>query len=335
MSTEQNKFEDRRRERVFALLDRLKIQYEIVEHPAMFSAADNELHERDINATIFKNLFLRNKGKSRYYLYSLPIMKRADLAALATRIGETRFSFGNENELWDKLRIRPGSVSPLNVIDASGTDAEILIDQEIFNCGRFGVHPNDNTATVILAPEDLMRILDAAGCRYRIIEVSGYSEDAMKSVTETNRLFLREMTRDDLPATWAIVGDDETMYAWNGAWSERENIGGLEKQLRGYAENGFGRWAVVLKDTGRVIGMRGLMWWDTDKDRVLELGYLFSRAFWQNGYAAEAAIACKRYAFDTLGFDEVFSLIRDNNYASILYTRNQRILDQFLLPCYD
>ena len=158
-----------RRERVVALLNRLGIQYEIIEHPVMFSAADNELHEQDINATIFKNLFLRNKDKSRYYLYSLPIMKRADLAALAANIDETRFSFGNENELWYKLRIRPGSVSPLNVIDAPETDVEILINREIFDCGRFGIHPNDNTATVILAPEDLIKILDAAGCRYRII----------------------------------------------------------------------------------------------------------------------------------------------------------------------
>ena len=160
-----------RRERVFALLDRLGIQYETVEHPAMFSAADNELHERDINATIFKNLFLRNKDKSRYYLYSLPIMKRANLDALASHINETRFSFGNETELWDKLHIRPGSVSPLNVIDAPGSDMEVLIDCGIFDCGRFGIHPNDNTATVILAPEDLMKILDAVSCRYRIIEI--------------------------------------------------------------------------------------------------------------------------------------------------------------------
>ena len=161
-----------RRERVFAALDRLAIQYEVVEHPAMFSAADNVLHERDINATIFKNLFLRNKDKSRYYLYSLPIMKRADLAALASRISETRFSFGNENELWEKLHIRQGSVSPLNVIDAPGTDVEILIDREIFDNARFGVHPNDNTATVILSPEDLMKILEASDCHYRIVEMS-------------------------------------------------------------------------------------------------------------------------------------------------------------------
>jgi Ala-tRNA(Pro) deacylase len=130
---EPNELENNRRERVYALLNRLGIEYEIVEHPAMFSAADNELHERDINATIFKNLFLRNKDKSRYYLYSLPIMKRADLAALASHISETRFSFGNEGELWNNLRIRPGSVSPLNVIDAPETDVEILIDCEIFN----------------------------------------------------------------------------------------------------------------------------------------------------------------------------------------------------------
>jgi Ala-tRNA(Pro) deacylase len=172
MIMEQSETDINRRERVFALLDRLGIEYELIEHAAMFSAADNELHERDINAIIFKNLFLRNKTKSRYYLYSLPIMKRADLSALANHISETRFSFGNENELWEKLHIRQGSVSPLNVIDAPGTDVEIIIDREIFDTARFGVHPNDNTATVILSPTDLMKILDAAGCSYRIIETN-------------------------------------------------------------------------------------------------------------------------------------------------------------------
>jgi RimJ/RimL family protein N-acetyltransferase/GNAT superfamily N-acetyltransferase len=139
----------------------------------------------------------------------------------------------------------------------------------------------------------------------------------MKTILETRRLTLREMTPDDLPALWEIVGDDETMYAWNGAWSERENAEGVEKQLRSYRENGFGRWAVVLRDTGRVIGMCGLQWCETDTARVPEIGYLFNRAFWHNGYAAEAALACKRYAFGVLGLREVYSLVRDNNFASM------------------
>jgi len=136
-------------------------------------------------------------------------------------------------------------------------------------------------------------------------------------ILETGRLMLREMTMDDLSAMQDIVCDEQTMYAWNGAWSEEEALEGLQKQIRSYHENGFGRWAVTLKETGKVIGICGLLWCDTDQDSVLELGYLFHRSFWHNGYAAEAANACKRYAFDTLGFDEVFSLIRDKNYAAM------------------
>jgi len=136
-------------------------------------------------------------------------------------------------------------------------------------------------------------------------------------ILETERLTLREMTLDDLPATREIVCDEKTMNAWNGAWSEEENLAGLEKQLRGYRENGFGRWAVILKETNAFIGTCGLQWCETDMDKVLEIGYLFNRAYWHKGYAAEAAIACKHYAFNVLGFDEVFSLIRDTNISSM------------------
>jgi RimJ/RimL family protein N-acetyltransferase len=134
---------------------------------------------------------------------------------------------------------------------------------------------------------------------------------------ETNRLILREMVMDDLSATWEIVGDDVTMSAWNGAWSKEVNRAEIEKQMSGYREHGFGRWAVVLKGTHKVIGICGLQYCDTDKECVLEVGYLFNRAYWHNGYAAEAAIACKRYAFDVLDEQEVFSLVRDTNLASM------------------
>jgi len=157
--------------RVYALLDALGIAYEKVDHPALFSAADNVLHEIEIDGVIFKNLFLRNKKKTRWYLYALPIEKRANLLALQKLLGEERLSFGSEEALWEKLRIRPGSVSILNVIDAPDTDVEILIDRDIFAAARFGVHPNDNTATVVMAPQDLTRVLDAVSVRYRFVEL--------------------------------------------------------------------------------------------------------------------------------------------------------------------
>jgi len=138
-----------------------------------------------------------------------------------------------------------------------------------------------------------------------------------KIVIETERLILRELTLEDEAATRAIVCDEQTMQQFNGAWSEEENLAAIEKQLRGYSKNGYGRWAVVLKETGVLIGTCGLQWCDTDRDSVLEIGYMFNRAYWGNGYAAEAAIACKRYAFNVLNVDEVFSLIRDSNLSSM------------------
>ena len=51
-------------------------------------------------------------------------------------------------------------------------------------------------------------------------------------------------------------------------------------------------------------------------DEVLEIGYLFQRQFWHNGYASEAAAACKKYAFEVLKADEVCSIIRDTNIPS-------------------
>jgi Ala-tRNA(Pro) deacylase len=160
----------RKRQRVVALLESLGIRYGLVEHPALFSGNDHEVHRVEIDAVIFKNLFLRNKNKSRYYLYSLPLDKRADLPALQRAIGATRLSFGNEDELWEKLCIRPGSVSLLNIVDAPDTDVEFLVDSDILTIPRFSVHPNDNRASVILTAQDIPPIFDHFGAAYRFVD---------------------------------------------------------------------------------------------------------------------------------------------------------------------
>jgi RimJ/RimL family protein N-acetyltransferase len=136
-------------------------------------------------------------------------------------------------------------------------------------------------------------------------------------VMETPRLILREMTQDDYPALAAILQDAQTMYAYEGPMSDEETQNWLDRQQTRYREDGFGLWAVVLKSSGNMIGQAGISWQNANGVRVPEIGYLFNRGYWKNGYAIEAAAACKQYAFDPLGFDEVFSIIRDTNFPSM------------------
>lgn len=135
-------------------------------------------------------------------------------------------------------------------------------------------------------------------------------------ILETERLYLREMTQADFPALCAIIQDEQTMYAYEGAFSNEQAQQWLDNQLRRYQQFGFGLWAVILKETNEMIGQCGLTMQPWQDETVLEIGYLFNRAYWHQGYATEAAIGCKKYAFEVLNAQEVCSIIRDTNTAS-------------------
>lgn len=135
-------------------------------------------------------------------------------------------------------------------------------------------------------------------------------------ILETERLSLREMTQDDYASLCRILQDEETMYAYEGAFTDEEVQTWLERQFMRYETLGFGLWAVILKETGQMIGQCGLTMQQWKEEEVLEIGYLFERTHWHHGYATEAAQACKQYAFEQLNAAEVCSIIRDSNTAS-------------------
>lgn len=137
-------------------------------------------------------------------------------------------------------------------------------------------------------------------------------------ILETERLFLREMTQNDFESLCRILQDEETMYAYNGAFNNEEVQQWLNRQLARYQKykHKFGLWAVVYKETGDMIGQCGLTMQPWKDREVLEIGYLFRRDCWHKGFATEAAKACKEYAFTVLHADEVCSIIRDINLPS-------------------
>ncbi|QIM18591.1 GNAT family N-acetyltransferase [Leucobacter coleopterorum] len=134
---------------------------------------------------------------------------------------------------------------------------------------------------------------------------------------ETPRLILREMTQHDRPQLSAILQDEETMAAYEGAFDDTMVDVWLERMLTRYQEDGFGLWAVVLRETGEMIGQCGLTRQHIMNEDVIEVGYLFNRSFWHQGFAIEAASACRDYAFESLTIDRLYAQIRDTNIASM------------------
>ena len=135
-------------------------------------------------------------------------------------------------------------------------------------------------------------------------------------ILETKRLYMREMSRSDFDPICKILQDEETMYAYEGAFSDDEVWEWIDRQILRYDKLGYGLWAVILKESGELIGQCGLTIQDIPDRQVVEIGYLFRRKYWHRGYATEAAKSCREYAFHVLNVEEVFSIIRDTNTAS-------------------
>lgn len=133
---------------------------------------------------------------------------------------------------------------------------------------------------------------------------------------ETNRLRLRKMCIADMSSLASILQDGRVMYAYNGAFDDKETWAWMQKQLRRYEEFGFGLWAVVLKGTGEMVGQCGITMQDYNDIQVPEIGYLLAYRHWHKGYATEATVACREYGFGALGFDALYSIIRDTNIPS-------------------
>jgi len=134
---------------------------------------------------------------------------------------------------------------------------------------------------------------------------------------ETKRLLLRMLSPNDVEDFAAIFADPEVMsfigIEAGTTLSWTETVTTVEKMIEFWERNGFGRWSVIEKESGKLIGLCGLRLLED----IPELFYLFARSSWGKGYATEAALATLRFAFEQVGLDRIIAVIRPGNTDSI------------------
>ncbi|CQR54606.1 GNAT family N-acetyltransferase [Paenibacillus riograndensis] len=124
-------------------------------------------------------------------------------------------------------------------------------------------------------------------------------------VIETARLNIRKYTDEDTAALSAILSDPLTMAFWPAPFTSRQTEEWIERNIQSYLTQGFGRWAVELKETGRLIGDAGIIKLELNGRVENDLGYIIHSDYWRQGYAYEAAKSILNYAIQELGLDRI------------------------------
>lgn len=135
-------------------------------------------------------------------------------------------------------------------------------------------------------------------------------------ILETNRLILRELTPDDFDALYAVLADSDIMEHYPYIFDETRVRSWITRNIERYEKDGFGLWAVVLKESGEMIGDCGITMQSIHGEMLPEVGYHIRKDQQCKGYASEAAAACIRWAFENSSFPAVYSYMKYTNIPS-------------------
>jgi RimJ/RimL family protein N-acetyltransferase len=139
-----------------------------------------------------------------------------------------------------------------------------------------------------------------------------------KIITQTERLIIREFQVLDIEALAQILAKPEVMqFSLDGVLSTKQTAVKIQSFLDSYQKNGYGKYALIHRQSRRLIGYCGIAVEEIEGKSENELGYRIDSDFWGQGLATEAAKACLEYAFDKFKFDDVLGIVEPENQASI------------------
>ena len=154
-------------------LKNLGIHYELVFHQPVFTVNDTDNLDIEIlkGAKICKNLFLRDQKGKRHFLVVLCGEKKADMTKIQEQVLSTRLSFASSERLMKYLKLEPGHVSPMGLINDEEKEVEVLIDKDLKEKKLLAIHPNTNEASILISFDDLKKFIKSMGNEYKFITI--------------------------------------------------------------------------------------------------------------------------------------------------------------------
>ena len=148
---------------LLAELKRLDIAHYTERHEALFTVEQSKALYGKMPGGQTKNLFIKDK-KGRHFLVAIEHDTVVDLKTIHTRLGgQGRVSFGNAEDMLAFLGVVPGSVTLFGIINDTGKNVTVFIDEALLAYQRINAHPLTNEATSNIATADMLRFLEVHG----------------------------------------------------------------------------------------------------------------------------------------------------------------------------
>ncbi|MDQ7878493.1 GNAT family N-acetyltransferase [Microbacterium sp. QXD-8] len=132
---------------------------------------------------------------------------------------------------------------------------------------------------------------------------------------DTARLRFRQMLPADLDEMTGLLGDPDVMRFYPAPKTREQAAAWIEWNQRNYAEHGYGLWIIETHE-GDFVGDCGLTWQAVNGIKKLEVGYHVGTQWQGQGFASEAAAACRDFAREYVEARELVAIIHPDNRAS-------------------
>ena len=156
---------------IYDYLDTHGIEYERHDHPPVFTCEDVNRLVPALPGRKTKNLFIcDNKGK-QHFLVTIPDEKSVDLKSFSEVLGVKKLRFASANRLQKHLKLDPGAVTILGVMNDDNLQVRVVVDQSIWEADALQCHPLVNTATLVIPLEHVRKFLEATGHQATVMDV--------------------------------------------------------------------------------------------------------------------------------------------------------------------
>ncbi|MCR4867580.1 MAG: prolyl-tRNA synthetase associated domain-containing protein [Lachnospiraceae bacterium] len=150
--------------KTYDFLDKLGIEYKRTDHdPATTMEACTKIDEV-LGVVMCKNLFLCNRQKTCFYLLLMPGDKKFKTKELSNQIDTARLSFAQEEDMLRFLDIEPGAVSVMGLMNDTGNEVRLLIDEDVLKSEYIGCHPCVCTSSLKIKTKDILNKFLPATC---------------------------------------------------------------------------------------------------------------------------------------------------------------------------